>query len=278
MAVLVSGATGSVGRHIVDGLLKQGAQVRALTRRADAANFPAAVDVVGGDLAGPVDTAWFDGITQAFVFPVNGDLTPFTNAAADHGVEQLVVLSSLAVAEEFARDIGSASNVHHRRVENTAKASGITTTILRPGTFANNLLGWAQSIKATGGVDNPYPTSRQAPIHEADVADVAVAVLLRPELRGSVVPMSGPESLTRLEQLATIGRAIGRSLTYREITEDEFRAAKAPFIPADVLTMMLDYWRDTVAEPDLPRPVDRITGHRARTLADWAVDHAAAFS
>ncbi len=277
MVCLVSGATGAVGRRVVEGLVQSGEPTRALTRRPETAALPAAVDVVGGDLAGTVDEAWFDGVSQVFMFPAAGDLRPFANAAANNGVSHLVVLSSLAVAAEFPRDVGSASNVHHSQVEAAALDSGLTTTILRPGTFASNLLAWAPSIKASGGVDDPYPSSRQAPIHEADVADVALAALLRPELRGAVIPMTGPQSLTKVEQLDTIGRAIGRTLTCREITEDQFRTAMASYIPDDVLTMMLDYWRDTVSEPDVPRPVDHITGRPARTLADWAAEHVAAF-
>jgi uncharacterized protein YbjT (DUF2867 family) len=278
MTILVSGATGAVGRHIVAGLLEEGQQVRALTRHPETASLPAGVDTVAGDLSGPVDTTWFENVSQVFLFPAEGDLAPFVQAARDRGVEHFVVLSSLAAAEEFPRDVGSVSNLHHRRIELAVETSSIPATILRPGSLANNLLGWAYSIKMTGGVDDPYPTSRQAPIHEADVADAAVAAFLRPEFRGAVVPMTGPEALTRVEQLSTIGAAIGRTLSYREITADEFRNAMAAYIPDDVITMMLDYWRDTVAQPDVPRPVDRITGRPARTLAQWAADHAQAFS
>jgi len=277
MTILVSGATGAVGRRVVAGLVNEGHEVRAMSRHPEAAALPAGVDVVAGDLTGPADSAWFENVDQVFVFPASGDLTGFLKTARERGVEHLVVLSSLAAAEEFPRDIGSASSSHHRRVEAAVQATGIPATVLRPGPFANNLLGWAYSIKTTGGVDGPYPTSRQAPIHEADIADVAVAAFVRRELRDAVVPMSGPEALTRVAQLSVIGTAIGRSLSYREVTPDEFRQAMASFIPDDMITMMLDHWRDTVAEPDVLRPVDHITGHAGRTLAEWAADHAGAF-
>src|SRR5690606_13291327 len=104
----------------------------------------------------------------------------FAQAAAAGGVPRLVLLSSLAAALEHERDHGSASQRHHSAIEEAVRASGAPWTILRPGTFAANLLTWSQPIRFTGGVRGPYPTSAQAPIHEADAAAAAAAVLAQP--------------------------------------------------------------------------------------------------
>lgn len=277
MSVLVTGATGSIGRRVVSGLLDAGEEVRAVTRDPAGAALDPRVDVAAGDLsAAEVPEAVFDGVGQVFVFPAAGGVAAFTAAAARAGVERLVVLSSLAAAGEHERDLVSMSGVHHRAIEMQVAASGLPATVLRPGTFDSNLLFWAPAVRYTGGVDGPYPTSRQAPVHPADVADVAVAALLDEGHRDQVYPLTGPEALSQVEQLATIGQAIGRDLTYREVPVDAYRESMGRYMPQPAIEMLLAYWSDTVTEPDLVRSAQAITG-RARSLAEWAAENADAF-
>jgi len=275
--ILVTGATGQVGRHLVTELLAAGHRVRALSRTPEKANLPEAVDVVAGDFAGELPGGLFKDVDAAFVIAADG-AAAFVEAAAAAGVPRLVLLSSLAAALEHERDHGSFSQLHHSAIEEVVRASGTPWTILRPGTFANNLLSWAQPIRFTGGVTGPYPTSAQAPIHEADVAAAAAVVLTSPGHDGKIYAMTGPQALTRTEQLAAIGTAIGRELTFTENTPDEFRAEMAQYGVADaIVKMLLDYWSDTVHRPDVVRSTEALTGRPARTLADWAQDHAADF-
>ena len=274
--ILVTGATGQVGRRLVTELLDAGASVRALTRSPDTAALPDRVHVVAGEFADLPDGV-FDDVAAAFVFPAVG-AAGFVAAAAAAGVPRLVLLSSLAAALEHERDHGSASQVHHSRIEEAVRESGTTWTILRPGTFANNLLSWAQPIRFRGGVSGPYPTSAQAPIHEADVAAAAAVVLSQDGHDGQIYPMTGPQALTRVAQLDAIGAAIGRALTFTENAPAEFRAEMSRYgVPEDIVAMLLDYWRDPVDEPDAVRSPERLTGRPARTLAEWARDHAADF-
>lgn len=274
--ILVTGATGHVGRRLVAELLDAGASVRALTRSPDTADLPDPVEVVAGGFAVLPDRL-FDGVAAAFVFPAEG-VADFIAAAASAGVPRLVLLSSLAAALEHERDHGSASQLHHSAIEDALRHSGVAWTILRPGTFANNLLSWTQPIRFTGGVTGPYPTSAQAPIHEADVALAAAAVLTQDGHDGNIYPLTGPQALTRVAQLDAIGAAIGRDLAFTENTPAEFRAEMSRYgAPEDIVTMLLDYWRDTVDEPDTVRTPERLTGRPARTLAEWAQDHAADF-
>ena len=271
--ILVTGATGQVGRRLVAELLDAGAAVRALTRSPDTADLPEQVDVVRGGF-GELPDGLFAGVAAAFVFPATG-AADFVAAAAAAGVPRLVLLSSLAAALEHERDRGSASQLHHSRIEEAVHNSGTAWTILRPGTFAANLLTWAQPVRFTGGVRGPYPTSAQAPIHEADVAAAAAAVLTHDGHCGQIYPMTGPQTLTRTAQLQTIGTAVGRDLTFTEITPEEFRAEMDGYgVPDDIVAMLLDYWRDTVDEPGTVRSPEGLTGRPARTLAQWARDHA----
>lgn len=274
--ILVTGATGKVGRRLVAELLDAGASVRALTRSPGTAGLPERVEVVAGAFA-ELPAALFDGVSTAFVFPADG-AADFVAAAAAAGVPRLVLLSSLSAAREHQRDHGSASQLHHSAIEEAVRASGAAWTILRPGTFASNLLSWAQPIRYSGGVTGPYPTSSQAPIHEADVAASAAVVLTQPGHEGQTYPMTGPQALTRVAQLQAIGAAVGRKLTFTENAPDEFRAEMSRYGVADnIVSMLLDYWRDTVNEPDVVRSPEGLTGRPARTLSEWARDHAAAF-
>ncbi|MFI2105691.1 SDR family oxidoreductase [Isoptericola sp. NPDC019693] len=274
MTILVTGATGAVGRHLVPTLLERGAAVRALTRKPADAALPEAVDVVGGDLsdASSLGPEVFDGVDRAFVFPAPG-VEAFVEAAVAAGVHRLTVLSSLAVAEEFPRDRGSASQVHHGAVEAAVTARTDAWTILRPGTFATNLLAWAWQIRSGAPIRAPYLDSAQAPVHEDDVAEAAAVALLGDDLVGEAIPLTGPAALTRREQVRTIGDALGREIPLVEISAEEFRAETAGYVPEAVTAMLLAYWSDTVATPDVPRPVTPVTGRPGRTLAQWAGDH-----
>ena len=280
MSYLITGATGAVGRRLVDALVAADVPVRALTRTPQHADLPAGVEVVAGDLAAAetLPDSVFAGVERAFVFPAESGIDRFARRAAAAGVRRFVVLSSLAAAGEHERDRRSASNVHHVAVEAAVAATGVPATILRPGTFASNLLAWAGPIRSSATVQGPYPRSAQAPIHEVDVADVAAVALRDDGHEGATYALTGPQALTRIEQLDAIGEAIGRTLTFEEITPEAFAEQMRPYLPAPIVTMLLDYWSDTVTEPDTVRPtVERVTGRPGRTLAQWARDHADAF-
>ncbi|MFD5178260.1 NAD(P)H-binding protein [Nocardia sp. NPDC058379] len=278
MTILVTGATGSVGRHLVATLVARGASVRALTRKPEDANLPESVEVVAGDLAdastfGP---QVFEGVDRAFVFPVNG-VDVFVEAAVSAGVHRFTVLSSLAAAMEFPRDRGSASQRHHSAVEAAVTDRTDAWTILRPGTFANNLLSWAWQIRSGAPIRAPYLGSAQAPVHEYDIAEAAAETLLSDDYIGETVVITGPQALTRTDQVTAIGAVIGREIPLVEITPDEFVSETAQFIPQPIMKMLLDYWRDTLTVPDQVRPVTSVTGRPGRTLTDWITDHRADF-
>jgi len=279
MSYLITGATGAIGRQIVNQLVTSGAQVQALSRQPEQANLPDGVHVFPGDLSsGDLQAGTFADVKGLFLFPADGDLRPFLAKAKAAGVEHVVALSSLAVAAEFPRDLNSASYSHHLAVEQAVEQSGMAYTFLRPGTFANNLRFWSHSIKATRMVFGPYPQSAQVLIHEADVAAVAVAALTDERHRGATYALTGPECLTQIEQLKTIGRAIGQELTYQAITPEQYKQSVSQFMPAGVIKMLLDYWSDTVDQPDVVRPtVEQITGRPAYSLARWAADHVSDF-
>ncbi|MER6815803.1 hypothetical protein ABT299_41595 [Spirillospora sp. NPDC000708] len=117
-----------------------------------------------------------------------------------------------------------------------------------------------------------------APIHEADIAAVALRALTEPGHAGTAPVLTGPERLTRRRQAERIGEAIGRTVAVERQDLDEHRRDLARWGPPEVAEALI---RHSVAAIDAPPPVtrdvERITGRPARTFAEWARDHAADF-
>jgi uncharacterized protein YbjT (DUF2867 family) len=259
---LVTGATGTVGRHVVDQLADNGMAVRAVTRRPATAGLPSRVEVVAGDLDQPPPEL-FEDVDRLYLTAL-GDTERIVDLAKQAGVRRIVVLSSFR-ADDF-----------HRAVEVAAMASGLEWTVLRPGMFAANLLDWAEQIGADRVVREPHASARQNPVHEKDIAAVAAAALLTDDLVGSILPLTGPAALTKPEQVAAIGAAIGRDLRFEELSPHEWRTRSA--LPPFVLDLLLDIWSHAVDEPDpVLHTVSEVVGRPALTLAEWAADNAAAF-
>jgi uncharacterized protein YbjT (DUF2867 family) len=165
----------------------------------------------------------------------------------------------------------------HAEIERLIVASGLTWTFLRPGMFAVNARSWwAPQIRAGDVVRWPYADAPTAPIHEQDIAAVAVRALLETRHDGADYVLTGPESLSQLEQVATIGDVIGRSLRFEEISPE---AARRELLgPASVVNMLLEAWAAAIGQPAyVTSTVAEITGSPARTFRDWVTDHAAGF-
>ncbi|MFI1169763.1 NAD(P)H-binding protein [Streptomyces sp. NPDC020801] len=272
MTILVTGATGNVGRHVVDRLVAAGRGVRALTRDPGAAAFPACVEVVRGDLARPRTLqAALRGVDRMYLFPVADTAPEVMAAVKDAGVRRIVVLSSDAVTD--GTDIA-----HHLPVERAVEASGIAWTHVRPGEFALNKLSiWARSIRAEGVVRAAYPGARGVPVHEKDIAAVAVAALLEDGHEGATYSVTGPQSLTQREQVRAIGAGIGRTIRFEEVTPRQARddMVRQGF-PPQIADYVLAFQAKWAKEPATVDPaVERVTGRPARTLAQWAADHVA---
>lgn len=274
--ILVTGATGNVGRHVVLGLLRAGARVRAVTRDPARAALPAPVEVVQGDLADPesfVDA--FGGVSRMFVFPL-AYLAPVLRSMADVAETRALVRVAAAAGVRRMVMLGSSDSLFG--MERAVESSGCEWTILRLGEFAVNKLDyWAPTIRAEGVVRAAYPEASGAPVHEADIAEVAVAALLGEGHHGRRYELTGPEALTVRAQVAAIAAGIGRPVRFEEVTPERSRAELLGLgLPADVVDHMI------LVRPAAPPPVspafEEVTGRRGRTLAEWAADHATEFA
>ena len=278
--VLVTGATGNVGRHVTSQLLPSDCRVRAMTRDPGAVSLPPEIEVVRGDLTdgGALDAA-LDGIDAVFlVWTAPADAASDAIGRIARHAERVVFLTSPhKTAHPFFQQPNPIRGLHaglERLIEN----SGVRWTFLRPGMIsANALLWWAPQIRTGDVVRWPYGAAPTAPIHERDIAAVAVRALLEPGHDAAEYVMTGPESLTQIEQVDTIGNVIGRTLRYDEISPEEARHEMdaAPVIAS----MLLDAWSAALGQPAfVTSTVAEVTGTRARTFRDWVIDHAGAFS
>jgi uncharacterized protein YbjT (DUF2867 family) len=280
--LLVTGATGHIGRELARELDARGAKFRVLVRDpARATGLPERAERVIGDLGQPATLPpAFDGADGLFLLVpgIGVDHTAHAVAAARAaGVRRIVHLSSYAVIGEPMPAMG---RWHHER-EQLVRASGVPATILRPSGFMTNAFDWLPTIRAGGFVLDPLGPGRAAPIDPADIAAVAALVLTEDGHEGAEYALTGDEALTVTEQVRILAAAIGRHLEVREVTTPaeavRFRyPSGAPQALADALIEGVTLMRaDTVGfRTDT---VQRLLGRRPRTFADWCARNASAF-
>ncbi len=281
--ILVIGATGNVGRQVVSQLPATGVQVRALVRNPPTAGLPPHVDVVRGDLTDPESLdACLDGVDRVFLvwFAPPAAAAPALERILNHA-RRIVFLSSPHKTPHPFFQGGQPNPVAtlHTEIERLIETSGRQFTFLRPGMFAANALSWwAPQIRAGDLVRWPYLAAPTAPIHERDIAAVAVRTLCEDGHAGAEYVLTRPRSLTQSEQISTIGAVIGRSLRIEEISPEDAKQEWLNLMPAPAVNMLLGAWSAAIGQPALvTSTVADITGAPARTFHDWAADHAAAF-
>lgn len=279
--ILVTGATGKVGRELVRLLVEGGEEVKGVTRdpATAAATLPAGAQIVGADPSQPHTLApALPGVDAIFLNPlaVGDAAAELLWLAADAGVQRVVVLSALTVEypvghAEFADGF--------RAVEFAARTSGLQWTFLRCGDFDANSLAWAPQIRSAGVVYGVYSDAATSPIDEDDIAAVAARTLVEAGHAGRSYVLTGPQSLTQPDKVQIIGGTIGRELSWVEVTPDQLRQALLaqgvrPDVPDRLIGSLADYAKH-------PGPttsgVQEVLGRPARTFAEWAASRSPAF-
>lgn len=278
--VLVTGATGRVGRIVLDLLIDAGVPVRALTHRPEAAaTLPANVDVVTGDLTVPesLDAA-LRGVGAVFlVWTAPPTTAPaVVDRLATHARRVVFLSSPHQTPHPFFQQPNPLA-VLHADIERLIAAAGVESTIIRPGIFASNaVFWWATAIRADGVVRWPYGAAETAPVDERDVAAVAARTLYQEGHAGRDYVLTGPESLSQAEQVRIIGDVLGRRITFEELSPDEFRRETEGSWPAPVVDMLLAAWGATIGRPAfVTSTVFDVLGSPPRTFRQWVADHAA---
>jgi uncharacterized protein YbjT (DUF2867 family) len=272
MTIVVTGATGNVGRPLVAELVAAGAPVRAVTRTPEAAKFPRGVEVV--DSAAHA----LSGASAVFLNSraLGADLPEVVAQSRRAGVTKLVALSAINADDDFARQPSRFRGDRNKEVEQLAVESGLAWVSLRPAVFATNFVGmWGAQIRAGDVVGGPYAAASSAPIVESDISAVAARALLTDDLVGQRIPLTGPQAFTNTELAGVIGDVLGRALQYREVPAELVRQRfiglgfNAEF--ADAYIAML---AETLDKPALvTHDVEKILGRPATPFAQWVAEH-----
>ncbi|MFE2044040.1 NmrA family NAD(P)-binding protein [Streptomyces sp. NPDC059477] len=271
MTVLVTGATGNVGRPLVARLLATGHRVRALTRNPATAALPEGAEPVAGNLAvtGSLP-AVFEGVTAAHLISFGDDYAPLDNAreivaaAVTAGVRKVTVLKG---------------GTERTALDEALAAGALEVTSLAPVEFMSNALEWADAVREEGVVREGFAGMPSSMVHEADIAAVAAAVLTGDGHDGREYWLTGPEALTAPERVAVIAEVLGRDVRFVELSPDEMVARwRAQGFGDDDIGFFLAMRTDPpLAGRTVLPTVAEVTGRPARTFAQWVREHAAAF-
>jgi uncharacterized protein YbjT (DUF2867 family) len=280
--ILVSGASGNIGREVVAQLRAADLPVRALSRNPQSGNRPDGVEVVRGDLAVPetLDRALDDVDTVFLVWAVPLAAAADAIARIASRAERIVFLSSpIRSNHPFFQQPNALRRVH-AGVEDLIEKSGTRWTMLRPGPFALNCRNWwAPQIRNGDVVRWFHGAAQTAAVHECDIAAVAVRALCEERHDRRDYVLTGPESLTQREQLTIIGNSIGRPLMFDEVSPDTARREVIATWPTSVADMLSSAYAAAVDRPALvTSTIEEVTGTPARTFQEWATDHAADFA
>lgn len=282
MTILVTGATGNVGRHVVEQLSKRGADVRALVRDPSKASFPASVSVVQGDLldVDALRTA-MSGVSTLFL--LNGVVADeFTqalvalNVARQAGVDRVVYLSVIhsdvyVNVPHFAGKFG---------VERMIEQMGLHATILRPAYFIQNDLTIKDVITGYGVYPMPIGAKGLAMIDAGDIGEIAAIELIRREqspqpLPTAVLNLVGPDTLTGEDLAAIWSDVLGRTIAYGGDNVEGFEQNMRAFMPSWMAYDMRLMAERFISDGMIPETgdVDRlatILGRPLRSYRDFA--------
>lgn len=274
MTVLVTGATGLVGRHLVRLLT---GPVRAVSRdpraHAGAADHVTVVDD---------DPAHLAGVTALFVHPrAVADPVALVARARAAGVGKVVALSALNVDDDPADQPSRHRGDRNAEAEAAVAGSGLPWVSVRAGSFASNTAtAWAHQIRAGDVVRGPHADFAEAPLDERDLAEVIAHALTTDTLDGRRVEVTGPGSHTHAELVAIIGDVLGRPLRHREVPPGQAAdgMVRAGLPPAFVHALMARYARGAGLPATVTDEVDKILRRPARTFAEWVADHTRLFT
>jgi uncharacterized protein YbjT (DUF2867 family) len=272
MTIVVTGATGNVGRPLVAELVAAGAQVRAVTRAPDTAGLPSGVEAVGSAAEA------LPGASAVFLNSraLGEDLPNVVAECVRAGVTKLVALSAINADDDFSRQPSRFRGDRNKEVEQLAVDSGLAWVSLRPGVFATNFAGmWAAQIRAGDVVAGPYAAASSAPIVESDISAVAARALLTDDLVGQRIPLTGPQAFSNTELAGVIGDVLGRPLQYREVPADLVRQRFIGIgFGADFADAYMSMLAETLDKPALvTHDVEKILGRPATPFAQWVSEH-----
>ncbi|MFE7778889.1 NAD(P)H-binding protein [Streptomyces sp. NPDC057445] len=279
--IVVTGATGNVGRPLVAALAAAGERVTALSRRsADEAGTHEGVRHRQADLAAPESLEpVLDGAEALYLLVAGGGegLNPrdILDVAKAGGVRRIVLQSSQITGTRPE----AVSHAHLRAFEDAVRQAGPDWTVLRPSGFASNARMWAETVRSQRTVVAPFGDVALPVVDPSDIAEVAAAALRDSRHAGRTYELTGPAAITPREQTRAIGEALGTPVRFTGMTRDEARAAMLRFMPGPVADGTLSILGEpSAAERRVSPDVEQVLGRPPRTFAEWAARNAAVFS
>lgn len=267
MTVLVTGATGNIGRRVVDELIRLGGSdigdIRALTANPVKAALPESVTAITGHLRKPETLpAAFDGVERVYLAPFPATVGPTLELMAQAGVQYVVALSGGAHWAEHAAAV---------------TASGLAHTQLGPGEFCENFAMWAPQIK-TGIVRDVSPEQVQSPVSMDDIARVAAHLLTAsPDAHlGAMYELTGPVALSRADIARQIGVGLGTPVEMQRCSRAEAEDLLRP-VMGDGAHWYLDLLESDLQHQTANDNVERLTGTPAESMSQWAARNRAQF-
>lgn len=274
---LITGATGNIGRGVVDLLHDQGHDVRALVRQASRAEvLPAGIDIAVGDLddADSVIAA-LRGVDSVFLLHAGSGTTQtqiMIDAACSVGVNRIVLLSSLGARLRPLPVIGAMLAAR----EDLLRASGLEVTYLRPNGLMSNALEWADGIREDNRVVDPTDPGRQSVVDPDDVARVAALVLTQDGHVGHGYILNGPEALTARDQVETLSDVLGHRIEFVALTPEQVAKeaieSGTPAQLAGAMQNLNELFRASRAGV-IADDIENLTGLAPRTFRDWCERH-----
>jgi uncharacterized protein YbjT (DUF2867 family) len=283
--ILLTGATGTIGRALLPLLAGQGTPLRVLAR--DPGKVPAApgLEVLQGDLDDPASLKpAVEGVTTLFLLTAPSTATPVhdmavLDASTGAGVQRVVRLSAIASGER--NDDGTVVGGWHQQADDAVRASDLAWTILRPTTFASNTLWWADVLRSGAPVANPTGDGTQGIIDPRDVAEVAAKVLTATGSTaaghaGRTYTLTGPELLSVPDQATQLAAALGRPIEVIDQSLDEVRSEllASGMEPPVVTTVIAGMsWARSGHNAIVTDDVTEFLGRPPTRFATWAADH-----
>lgn len=257
MTILVTGATGNIGRRVVDHLITLGAHdIRALTTNPAKAALPESVTAITGFLGRPETLpAAFEGVERVYLAPFPATVGPTLELMVRAGMQHVVALSGGAHWAEHADAVA---------------ASGLAHTQLGPGEFCENFAMWAPQIK-TGTVRDVDPDYVESPVSMDDIARVAAHLLTAPADAhpGAMYELTGPVALSRGDIARQIGAGLGTSVEVQRCGRAEAEELLRP-VMGDGAQWYLDLFEGEPQPQAANDNVERLTGTPAESMAQWA--------
>jgi len=278
--IVVTGATGNIGRPLVAELARQGQDVTAVSRTGTAPLDDPRVRGVSADLADPGSLRVAVDGASAMLLLVPGagghlDRERIIGTAADAGVRRLVLVSSQAAGTRPE----SRSHRPMAELEKLVRDSGLDWTVLRPAGFYTNAFAWVPSARTERTVHAPFGDVALPGIDPLDIADVAAAALTGDGHAGRTYELTGPEATTPRDRTAALAETLGVPLTFIELTREQAFAGMREVMPEEIADGTLSILGDPTPQEGAVSPdVEAVLGRPGRTFADWAHRNAAAFA